>query len=39
MGNQNMQYAKSKKAIGNSDIFNDDDLKKVEKETGGNKRD
>lgn len=39
MGNQNMQYAKSKKAIGNADIFNDDDLKKVENETGGNKRD
>jgi len=35
-----MQYAKSKKAIANgADIFNDDDLKKVENETGGNKRD
>ena len=38
-GNQYMKQAKSKRVAGTAEIFNDDDLDKVEKETGINKRD
>jgi len=33
-----MQYAKSRKVAAAADIFNDDDLKRIEQETGTNKR-
>jgi hypothetical protein len=39
MGNLNMQYAKSKTAVGAAEIFHEDELKKVENETGMQKRD
>ena len=34
-----MRQAKSKRVAGTAEIFNDDDLNRVEKETGINKRD
>ncbi len=39
LGNMNMQYAKSKTQAGVAEIFHEDELKKVENETGIQKRD
>ena len=38
-GNKNMQFAKSRKVANGSELFNDEDLNRVEHETGAQKRD
>lgn len=39
IGNQNLQYAKRQKANPDADIFNDNELRRVETETGLRKQD
>jgi hypothetical protein len=39
IGNKNMIYAKSKRVVAGSDIFREEELARIESETGSNKRD